>query len=104
MEKPSNGRFMNLRFRVYNDGVGFRYEFPSQKYLPYFVVKAEHTQFAMTGDHKAWWIPGDYDTQEYDYITISKLSENERFVARSCEQQCFAEPSSHLQVCRPHCR
>ena len=74
MEKPSNGRFMNLRFRVYNDGVGFRYEFPLQKYLPYFVVKAEHTQFAMTGDHKAWWIPGDYDTQEYDY-TESKLSE-----------------------------
>ena len=47
MEKPSNGRYMNLRFRVYNDGVGFRYEFPQQKYLPYFVVKAEHTQFAM---------------------------------------------------------
>lgn len=74
MEKPSNGRFMNLRFRVYDDGVGFRYEFPLQKYLPYFVVKAEHTQFAMTGDHTAWWIPGDYDTQEYDY-TESRLSE-----------------------------
>ena len=74
MEKPSNGRFMNLRFRVYNDGVGFRYEFPQQQFLPYFVVKAEHTQFAMIGDHKAWWIPGDYDTQEYDY-TESKLSE-----------------------------
>lgn len=53
MEKPANGRYMNLRFRVYNDGVGFRYEFPQQKFLPYFVVKAEHTQFAMTGDHKA---------------------------------------------------
>ena len=74
MEKPSNGRFMNLRFRVYNDGVGFRYEFPQQKYLPYFVVKAEHTQFAMIGDHTAWWIPGDYDTQEYDY-TESRLSQ-----------------------------
>ena len=74
MEKPSNGRFMNLRFRVYDDGVGFRYEFPQQKYLPYFVVKAEHTQFAMSGDNTAWWIPGDYDTQEYDY-TESKLSE-----------------------------
>ncbi len=74
LEKPSNGRYMNLRFRVYNDGVGFRYEFPSQKYLPYFVVKAEHTQFAMAGDNTAWWIPGDYDTQEYDY-TESKLSE-----------------------------
>lgn len=74
LEKPSNGRYMNLRFRVYDDGVGFRYEFPQQQYLPYFVVKAEHTQFAMTGDNTAWWIPGDYDTQEYDY-TESKLSE-----------------------------
>lgn len=74
MEKPANGRFMNLRFRVYDDGVAFRYEFPSQKYLPYFVVKAEHTQFAMTGDHTAWWIPGDYDTQEYDYME-TRLSE-----------------------------
>ncbi len=81
---------MNLRFRVYNDGVGFRYEFPQQKYLPYFVVKAEHTQFAMTGDHKAWWIPGDYDTQEYDY-TESKLSEIERFAQRCYLQQCFAD-------------
>ena len=74
MEKPQNGRFMNLRFRVYNDGVGFRYEFPLQQHLPYFVVKAEHTQFAMTGNHTAWWIPGDYDTQEYDY-TESRLTE-----------------------------
>lgn len=74
LEKPSNGRYMNLRFRVYDDGVGFRYEFPLQQYLPYFVVKNEHTQFAMAGDHTAWWIPGDYDTQEYDY-TESKLSE-----------------------------
>ncbi len=74
MEKPSNGRFMNLRFRVFDDGVAFRYEFPQQKFLNYFVVKAEHTQFAMAGDHTAWWIPGDYDTQEYDYME-TKLSE-----------------------------
>ena len=74
LEKTSDGRHMNLRFRVYDDGVGFRYEFPQQQSLPYFVVKAEHTEFAMTGDHTAWWIPGDYDTQEYDY-TESKLSE-----------------------------
>ena len=66
LEKPSNGRFMNFRFRVYDDGVGFRYEFPQQQFLPYFTVKAEHTEFAMAGDHTAWWIPGDYDTQEYD--------------------------------------
>lgn len=57
LEKPSNGRFMNFRFRVYDDGVGFRYEFPQQQFLPYFTVKAEHTEFAMAGDHTAWWIP-----------------------------------------------
>ncbi len=74
LEQTKTGRFMNLRFRVYDDGVGFRYEFPQQKNLVYFVVKEEHTQFGMTGDHTAWWIPGDYDTQEYDY-TESKLSE-----------------------------
>ena len=67
LSQPAHGRFMNIRFRVYDDGVGFRYEFPVQKYLDYFPVKEEHTQFAMTGDHIAWWIAGDYDTQEYDY-------------------------------------
>lgn len=67
-------REMIVRFRVYNDGVGFRYEFPRQDNLTYFVIKEEHTQFAMTGDHIAYWIPGDYDTQEYDY-TVSRLSE-----------------------------
>ncbi len=74
MEQPEYGRFMNLRFRVYDDGVGFRYEFPQQNNMPYFVVKEEKTQFAMSGDHTAWWIPGDYDTQEYEYQE-SKLSE-----------------------------
>ena len=74
LEQTDTQRFMNIRFRVYDDGVGFRYEFPQQKNLVYFVVKEEHTQFAMTGDHTAWWIPGDYDTQEYDY-NESKLSE-----------------------------
>lgn len=74
LKQPSTGRYMNIRFRVYDDGVGFRYEFPQQKNLVYFVIKEEHSQFAMTGDHTAWWIPGDYDTQEYDY-TESKLSE-----------------------------
>ena len=74
LKQTSTGRFMNLRFRVYDDGIGFRYEFPQQRNLVYFVVKEEHSQFAMSGDHTAWWIPGDYDTQEYDY-TESKLSE-----------------------------
>ena len=63
-----------IRFRVYNDGMGLRYEFPQQNELNYFIVKREHTQFAMAGDHTAYWIPGDYDTQEYE-TQISKLSE-----------------------------
>ena len=67
-------RNMIIRFRLFDDGLGFRYEFPLSKNLNYFVIKDEHTQFAMAGDHTAFWIPGDYDTQEYDY-TESKLSE-----------------------------
>ena len=74
LAQPAHGRFMNIRFRVYDDGIGFRYEFPVQQYLDYFPVKEEHSQFAMAGDHIAWWIAGDYDTQEYDY-TESRLSE-----------------------------
>ncbi len=74
LAQPPHGRFMNLRFRVYDDGIGLRYEFPVQQYLDYFPVREEHTQFALTGDHTAWWIAGDYDTQEYDY-TESRLSE-----------------------------
>lgn len=67
-------RIMVLRFRLFDDGLGFRYEFPLQNKLTYFAIKEELTQFAMTGDHTAYWIPGDYDTQEYDY-NVSKLSE-----------------------------
>ncbi len=74
LRQKSTDRTMNLRFRLFNDGLGFRYEFPEQKNLVYFVVKEELTQFAMTGDHYAWWIPGDYDTQEYDY-NHTRLSE-----------------------------
>ena len=72
--QPTNNRKIMVRFRVYDDGVGFRYEFPQQKELNYFVIKEEHTQFAMAGDHKAWWLPGDYDTQEQE-TQESKLSE-----------------------------
>ena len=86
LEQPSTTRFMNIRFRVYDDGVGFRYEFPQQKNLVYFVIKEEHSRFAMTGDHTAWWIPGDYDTQEYDY-TESKLSEIRGLLLRKLEQE-----------------
>ncbi len=74
LEQTSTERQMNIRFRLYNDGLGFRYEFPYQKNLSYFVIKEELTQFALTGDHTAWWVPGDYDTQEYNYVE-SRLSE-----------------------------
>ena len=72
--QPTNNRKIMVRFRIYDDGVGFRYEFPQQKELNYYVIKEEHTQFAMAGDHKAWWLPGDYDTQEQE-TQESKLSE-----------------------------
>ena len=74
LNQKAQDRNMIIRFRLFDDGLGFRYEFPLSKNLNYFVIKEEHTQFAMTGDHTAFWIPGDYDTQEYDY-TESKLSE-----------------------------
>ncbi|ADY34774.1 Glycoside hydrolase 97 [Phocaeicola salanitronis DSM 18170] len=74
LDQPMNNRYIVIRFRLFNDGLGFRYEFPQQQNLNYFVIKEEHSQFAMAGDHTAYWIPGDYDTQEYDYTT-SRLSE-----------------------------
>ena len=74
LNQKAQDRNMIIRFRLYDDGLGFRYEFPLSKNMNYLVVKEEHTQFAMAGDHTAFWIPGDYDTQEYDY-TESKLSE-----------------------------
>jgi len=74
LNQKSTDRLLVIRFRLFDDGLGFRYEFPEQKNLVYFVIKEEKTQFAMTGNHTAYWISGDYDTQEYDYTT-SKLSE-----------------------------
>ena len=74
LNQDKASRHIIIRFRLFNDGLGFRYEFPEQPNLNYMVIKEEHTQFAMAGDHTAFWIPGDYDTQEYDY-TESKLSE-----------------------------
>jgi glucan 1,4-alpha-glucosidase len=72
-QKETNRKLL-IRFRLFDDGLGFRYEFPSQPNLIYFVIKEERTQFAMTGNHTAFWIAGDYDTQEYDYTT-SRLTE-----------------------------
>ena len=72
--KHNDGRLMNICFRVFNDGIGFRYEFPQQGATNYYFIKEEKSEFAMAGDNMAWWIPGDYDTQEYSYTTC-KLSE-----------------------------
>lgn len=74
LSQPSMSRDIVVRFRVYDDGMGLRYEFPQQEKLNYFIVKEEHTQFAMAGDHTAYWLPGDYDTQEYETV-ISRMSE-----------------------------
>ncbi len=74
LKQNQTDRQIIIRFRLFDEGLGFRYEFPTQKNLTYFVLKEERTEFAMTGDHTAFWIPGDYDTQEYDY-TESKLSQ-----------------------------
>ncbi|HET7898938.1 MAG TPA: glycoside hydrolase family 97 N-terminal domain-containing protein, partial [Flavisolibacter sp.] len=74
LNQKETARQVVVRFRLFDDGLGFRYEFPQQKNLVYFVIKEERTQFAMPGDLTAFWIPGDYDTQEYDY-TQSRLSE-----------------------------
>ncbi|MBC5862037.1 glycoside hydrolase family 97 protein [Flavobacterium turcicum] len=93
LEQKETERKMIIRFRLFNDGLGFRYEFPSQKNLTYFVIKEERSQFAMTGDHTAFWIPGDYDTQEYDYTT-SKLSEirglTEKATTANVSQKSFS--------------
>lgn len=74
LSQPEQKRSLIIRFRLFDDGLGFRYEFPLSENLNYFVISEERSQFAMTGDHTAFWIPGDYDTQEYDYME-SKLSE-----------------------------
>ena len=83
------GRRMDIRFRVYDDGVGFRYEFPQQQSLVYFVLKEERTQFAMPGDITAWWIPGDYYTQEYDY-TCCRLSQIREVNSKRMNKNMFS--------------
>ncbi len=88
LDQKAQDRHIIIRFRLYNDGLGFRYEFPLQNNLNYFVVKEERSQFAMAGDHTAFWIPGDYDTQEYDYME-SRLSE-----IRGLMDEAYTENSS----------
>jgi len=93
LKQNETDRMMLIRFRLFNEGLGFRYEFPQQENLVYFIIKEEKTQFAMTGDHTAFWIPGDYDTQEYDY-TESKLSEirgfSESAVTENLSQKSYS--------------
>lgn len=74
LKQTSSSRYLNVQFRIFDDGLGFRYEFPAQENLKYFIVAEEHSQFAMTGNHTAFWLPGDYDSQEYTYTT-SRFSE-----------------------------
>ena len=94
LKQNETERQVIIRFRLFNDGLGFRYEFPEQKNLTYFVVKEERTEFAMTGDHTAFWIPGDYDTQEYDF-TESKLTEIRKLfrgaVSENASQKQFSD-------------
>jgi glucan 1,4-alpha-glucosidase len=93
LNQKGTDRQIIIRFRLFNEGLGFRYEFPTQKNLVYFIIKEEKTQFAMTGDHTAFWLAGDYDTQEYDYTT-SKLSEirglHKTAVTPNCSQMPFS--------------
>lgn len=97
LRQPQSGRQMVIRFRLYDEGVGFRYEFPEQEAMTYFTIREERTQFAMTGDHTAFWIPGDYDTQEYDY-TESKLSEIRQLMQQAITPNSSQTPFSPTGV------
>ena len=97
LRQAGTDRCMTVRFRLYDEGVGFRYEFPEQGNLKYFVIKEELTQFAMTGDHTAWWIPGDYDTQEYDYVE-SRLSEIRKLMPSAVTPNSSQTPFSPTGV------
>jgi hypothetical protein len=97
LDQKATDRQMIIRFRLFDDGLGFRYEFPVQKNLVYFVIKEERTHFAMTGDHTAFWIAGDYDTQEYDY-TESKLSEIRGLSAKAITSNASQTPFSPTGV------
>ncbi|WP_319592259.1 glycoside hydrolase family 97 protein [uncultured Draconibacterium sp.] len=97
LNQSATNRKMIIRFRVFNDGLGFRYEFPEQENLIYFVVTNERTEFAMDGDHTAFWIPGDYDTQEYDY-SKSKLSEIRGLMEKAITPNTSQTPISATAV------
>ena len=97
LAQKKNDRQIAVRFRVFNDGLGFRYEFPSQKNLTYFIIKEEKSEFALTGDHKAWWIAGDYDTQEYEWQT-TRLSEIEGRMEKAIAPNSSQTPAGPTTV------
>ncbi|WP_430809420.1 MULTISPECIES: glycoside hydrolase family 97 protein [unclassified Carboxylicivirga] len=97
LTQVETGRQLLLRFRLFDDGLGFRYEFPEQDNMTHFVIKEERTQFAMAGDHTAFWIPGDYDTQEYDY-TESRLSEIRGLMDKAITPNASQTPFSDTGV------
>lgn len=97
LDQKKNDRQIAVRFRVFNDGLGFRYEFPSQKNLTYFIIKEEKSEFALTGDHKAWWIAGDYDTQEYEWQT-TRLSEIEGRMEKAIAPNSSQTPAGPTTV------
>ena len=97
LDQKKNERSITLRFRLFNDGLGFRYEFPSQKNLVYFIIKEEKSEFKMTGDHTAWWIAGDYDTQEYEWQT-SRLSEIRGLMVKAISDNSSQTPAGSTCV------
>lgn len=103
LNQAATERNIIIRFRVYDDGMGLRYEFPQQKSLNYFIIKEEHTQFAMAGDHTAWWLPGDYDTQEQE-TQETKLSGIRAQFRKAVTGTTLLYRCSRRLVCRHHCR
>lgn len=99
-QENQKGRFIRIRFRLFNDGLGFRYEFPKQDQLEYFIVKEEKTEFHLAGDHKIFWIPGDYDTNEYPYTT-SKISEIPDLIKKATIDIHAQQPITNLSVQTP---
>lgn len=99
-QPKNNNRYIRIRFRLFNDGLGFRYEFPKQKELNYFIIKEEHTEFNLAGDHKIFWIPGDYDTNEYAYTT-SKISEIPSLMKKATININAQQPIKSLAVQTP---
>jgi hypothetical protein len=99
-QKEQKGRFIRVRFRLFNDGLGFRYEFPKQDELQYFIIKDEHTEFNLAGDHKIFWIPGDYDTNEYAYTT-SPISQIPQLIKKATHDVHAQHPIDTLAIQTP---